>query len=109
MVGRLWSTTPDSLKLWVADGNSVVAVDRRAVLRIERHRGVSLGNTIIAGCLAVGGALALAGSQVHDPDSPGGEVMFATLGFLVGCTLGGFAGAAIGFLGGHFGWEDITV
>lgn len=107
--GRLTSVSPDSLILRVADTDSIIGIDRRMVLRIERRIEVSVGKAMIVGCLALGGTLALAGSQVHDLDSPGIEKVAAVLGSLVGCAVGALGGAAIGSLSRHYGWEEITL
>jgi len=109
LLGRLTSVAPDSLVLRVADSDSLVRIDRRTLLRIERRVDVSIGKAMLAGCLALGGILGLAGSQVHDPDSPGIENVAAVLGGLFGCTLGAMGGFAIGSLSGHYGWEEITI
>ena len=67
LVGHVTPLPPDSLALRLVDSDSVVRIDRSSVLRIERRVDVSVGKAMLAGCLAVGGILALAGSQVHDP------------------------------------------
>jgi hypothetical protein len=109
LLGHLTSVAPDSLILMVADGDSLVGIDRRTVLRVESRVDVSVGKAMIAGCLALGGVLALAGSQVHDPDSPGIEKAAAILGGLFGCALGALGGAVISSLRARYGWEEITV
>jgi hypothetical protein len=108
-VGRLTAVTHDSLMLRVAQGDSLVAIDRRTVKRVERRRhDVSIVRAAGIGCLAVGGVLALLVSQEHDPDSPGIEKAFAVLGFVVGCGVGALGGAVIGLIGRH-GWEEVRL
>jgi hypothetical protein len=108
-VGRLTAVTPDSLMLRVAQRDSLVAIDRRTVKRVERRRhDVSIVRAAGFGCLAVGGVLALLGSQTHDPDSPGIEKAFAVLGFVVGCGVGALGGAVVGLVMRH-GWEEVTL
>jgi hypothetical protein len=109
LVGHLWSVAPDSLVLRVADSDSFVRLDRRALTRIERRVEVSVRKAMIVGCVALGGVLGLAGSQVHDPDSPGIEKYVAVLGSLFGCALGALGGLVVGSINRHFAWEETTV
>ena len=95
--------------LLIADSDSLVRIDRRILLRIERRVDVSIGKAMIAGCLAVGGFLALAGSQVHDADSPGLEQLAAVLGGFFGCALGALGGSVLGSLSARYSWEEIAI
>jgi hypothetical protein len=109
LVGHLMSVAPDSLMLRVINSDSVVKIDRSSVSRIERGVEVSFARAVIVGCVAVGGALALAGSQVRDPDSPGIETVAAVVGGVLGCVFGGGAGFLISSLRERYSWEEITV
>jgi len=109
LVGHLTSVAPDSLVLRVADTDSIVSIARSTVLRIERRVEVSVGKAMLAGCVVVGGILALAGSQAHDPDSPGIETVVAVVGGLFGCLLGALGGFAISSLSERNSWEDVTL
>ena len=109
LVGHLMSVAPDSLALRVIDSDSVVRLARSTVSRVERGVEVSFGKAVLTGCLAVGGALALAGSQAHDPDSPGIETVAAVLGGVLGCVFGGGAGYLIASLRERYSWEEISV
>jgi len=95
--------------LRVVDTDSIVSIDRNTVLRTELRGDTSVGKAMIVGCLTVGGVLALAGSQVHDPDSPGIEKVAAVLGGLFGCLLGAGAGFAVSSLNERSNWEEVTV
>lgn len=109
LVGHLTSVTRDSVVLQVLDTDSIVRIDRGTVLRTERRVDVSVGKTMLAGCLAVGGILALAGSQAHDPDSPGIETVVAVFGGLFGCALGALGGVAISSVRERNSWEEVTL
>jgi hypothetical protein len=110
LLGHLTAVTRDSLILQVSELNSVARINRSKVIRIERQvREISVGKAAAVGCLAFGGVLALSGSQVHDPDSPGIEKAFAAAGMIVGCGLGGLGGAGLGLLSKHQSWEEIRV
>jgi len=109
LVGHLTSVAPDSLVLRVVDTDSLVRIDRSTVLRIERRGDVSVGKAMIVGCVGLGGILALAGSQVHDPDSPGIETVAAVVGGLFGCLLGAVGGFAASSLSERSNWEEITL
>jgi hypothetical protein len=109
LVGRLTLVAADSLVLRVADTDSIISIDRRTVLRVERHSDVSVRKTMLAGCVAIGGILALAGSQVHDPDSQGIERIVSAAGAAFGCLLGALGGFAISSLRERNSWEEITL
>jgi hypothetical protein len=109
LLGRLTSIASDSLMLLIAGGDSLVGVDRRTLVRVERRVDISIGRAMIAGCAVVGGILAVAGSQVHDPDSPGIEKAVAVLGGLFGCALGALGGVVLSSLSARYSWEEITV
>ena len=109
VVGHLTSVAPDSLVLRVVDSDSVVSIDRSTVSRIERRADVNFFQAVVGGCLVVGGALALAGSQVRDPDSPGIETVAAVLGGVLGCAFGGGAGFFIASLRERYSWREIKI
>lgn len=107
--GHLTSVARDTLALRIVDGDFVVRIDRSTVMRIERRADVSARSAVVSGCLVVGGILGLAGSQVHDPDSPGIEKYLAVLGSIFGCAVGALGGVVISSLREHYTWEEITV
>jgi hypothetical protein len=109
LVGHLMSVSPDSLVLRVFDSETVVKIDRSTVLRTERRVDGSLGKAMLAGCLAVGGVLALLGSQVHDADSPGIGTVAAVVGGVFGCLLGALGGSAITPVNERDRWEEVTI
>jgi hypothetical protein len=109
LVGYITLVTSDSLALQLFESDSIARIDRNPLLRIERRPDVGIGKAMLAGCVAVGGILALAGSQVHDPDSPGIETVAAVVGGLFGCLLGAVGGFAIGSLSQRNSWEEITL
>ena len=109
VIGHLTSARSDSLFLRVDDTDSVLRIDRATVLRIERHIDAPIGKAMIAGCVAVGGILALAGSQVHDPDSPGIETIAAVAGGLFGCLVGAVGGFATSSLNERNNWEEVSI
>lgn len=110
VIGKLTSITPDSLTLLVPRVATPLVVNRRTVTRVEHQLADADGSfkPVAAGCLFLGGTLGLMGLGVNDPDSPGIEKAVATIGFAVGCIVGGFAGAVIAARSGP-PWEEITL
>jgi hypothetical protein len=108
IIGMLLTATSKSLVLRAEDTDSILTFERANVVRVEIQPSLSIGKAALAGCLFLGGALALAGSGVHDPDSPGIERIAALLGFVVGCGVGGGAGALLTIWSGSR-WQEITV
>jgi hypothetical protein len=53
--------------------------------------------------------LGLAGSQVHDHDSPGIERAVAVIGSLVGCAFGTLVGVVSSSLSRRYAWQEITL
>ena len=109
LLGHLTSVARDTLALRVVDGDFVVRIDRSNVMRIERRVDVSVRSAVVTGCLVVGGILGLAGSQAHDPDSPGIGNYLAVLGSVFGCAVGALGGVVLSSLREHYTWEEITV
>jgi hypothetical protein len=108
LVGLLTSVTGDSLGIRVFESGSVVAIDRRTLVRMDRQRPqTSVAKAATVGCLTFGGVLGLAGSQAHDPDSPGIETALTVVGFALGCAVGGAGGAGLGLLERRASWEEI--
>jgi hypothetical protein len=107
--GRLIAVTTDALLLRVSDGDTVT-IDRHGIVRLEKSLGeVSIRKAVITGCLTLGGFLALAGSQAHDPDSPGIENWLAAYGLVIGCGLGAGVGFVFGSLLARQQWEEFTL
>jgi metallo-beta-lactamase class B len=110
VVGLLTALTADSLAIRVLDDGSLIAVKRSDVVRIERRRRhTSVQKAALIGCLTFGGVLGLAGSQAHDPDSPGLENALAVVGFGLGCALGGLGGAGVGLLESRASWTEVQL
>lgn len=108
LIGRLTAVTPDSLTLRVAGKVSTLALDRRTVTPVERQRSVSVGKSAGLACLALGGTLALLGSQVVDhPGSTGSHAPLTIAGFVAGCGFGALGAALISRTRPH--WEEIIL
>jgi len=109
ILGRLTSVGPESLTIRLAKGDSLLTIDRHTIQRVERKRRAwRFRTTMTVGCLTLGGALALLGSQAHDPDSPGIERAFAVAGFGLGCAVGALGGALAAWVSPGV-WEEISI
>jgi hypothetical protein len=108
IVGQLRTVGRESLTIRVEKGDSILTIDRRAILRVERgRRAWPFRTAITIGCLTFGSTLALLGSQVRDPDSPGIERAVAIVGFGLGCALGAASGALAAWVKPRV-WEEIS-
>lgn len=108
--GLLTAVTADTLVLRIFESGVLARIDRRTVVRVERQRPhTSIARAAAVGCLSLGGVLGLAGSQAHDPDSPGIEKALTVVGFALGCGLGGLGGAGVGLLESHASWTEVQL
>jgi hypothetical protein len=108
VVGMLLTATSRSLVLRAEETDSILTFDRSSVVRVETQRPSSIQKAALIGCLFLGGAFALAGAGIHDPDSPGIENIAAVVGFVVGCGVGGGVSALLSIWSGSR-WQEIKV
>ncbi len=107
-VGRLVAVRRDSLVLRVTEGDSLMAFDRRTVIRVQRKHHASIRRNAVGGCLLLGATVGLIGSQFDVPDSGGKDRETIVAAMIVGCGFGGLGGVIGGWLSRR-AWEDTTL